>query len=115
MKSFSYAFNGIFKVIKTERNVKIHLIASALVTCAGICFSITKTEWLVLILTMCFVIVLEMINTAVEYMADLVSPDYNENVKIIKDVSAGAVLLAAIASVIIGLVIFIPYVYNVIA
>jgi undecaprenol kinase len=96
-------------VIKNERNFKIHLVAIIIVTRAGFYFSISKVEWLIIILTMMFVTTLELINSAIEYLSNFVSPRFNENIKIIKDVSAGAVLLAAIGSVIIGLIIFVPY------
>jgi undecaprenol kinase len=109
MKSFKHAINGILKVIKNERNFKIHLVAIIIVTRAGFYFSISKVEWLIIILTMMFVTTLELINSAIEYLSNFVSPRFNENIKIIKDVSAGAVLTAAIGSVIIGLIIFIPY------
>jgi diacylglycerol kinase len=114
MKSFKYAFNGIFKVIQTERNFKIHVIAIVLVTTIGFYFSVSQVEWLILILAFILVTVTEMINTALENVSDFVSPHYNEKIKHIKNISAGAVLLAAIGSLIIGLIIFLPYIHKLI-
>ena len=108
LKSFKYAFEGIFSAIKKERNMKIHIAMMLAVIVAGIIFSISKIEWICCLFCFGLVISLEMVNTAIEVLADLVDEKYNEKIKLIKDVAAGAVLVSAIISAIIGLMIFIP-------
>jgi diacylglycerol kinase len=110
MKSFIHAFRGIYKVIRSEKNFRIHLLAILLVNFAGFYFSISKTEWIVIVLAIIVVVVSEMINSAIEYLSDYASPQYNETIKNVKDISAGSVLLAAIGSLVIGIIIFYPYI-----
>lgn len=110
--SFGYAFRGIASFIKNEHHAKIHVIATIVVVAAGCWYKITKTEWLFVILSIAGVISIEMVNTAVEKTMDHLSPDLHPSVKFIKDVAAGAVLVAAIAAAIIGAVIFIPYIFQ---
>jgi len=112
LKSFAVAFQGIWVLLWNERNFRFHLLASVTVIIAGFFFHIEKTEWLVIFLVIGLVLSVEALNTSIEYICDLVSPDYNPIVKKIKDVSAAAVLLAAIVAVIIGCIIFIPYILN---
>jgi len=110
MKSFIHAFRGIYKVIRSEKNFRIHLLAIFAVTFVGFYFSITKTEWIVIVLAMMVVVVTEMLNSAIEYLSDYASPQYNETIKNVKDISAGSVLLAAIGALVIGIIIFFPYI-----
>ena len=112
LKSFAAAFQGIWTLICNERNFRFHLSATVAVIIAGFFFHIEKTEWLAIFLSIGLVLSVEALNTSVEYICDLVSPDYNPIVKKIKDVSAAAVLLAAIVAAIIGCIIFIPYIFN---
>lgn len=109
---FSYAREGILRVIKTERNFKIHLLAAFLVVLLGLFVGINKTEWLVLILIIFSVLAAETFNSALEETANVMKKrldlDYNQTT-FARNMSAGAVLLLAIASVIIGLIIFLPY------
>jgi len=112
LKSFAVAFQGIWTLIRNERNFRFHLLASVTVIIAGFFFKIEKTEWLIIFLSIGLVLSVEALNTSIEYICDLVSPDYNPMVKKIKDVSAAAVLLVAIIAVIIGCIIFIPYIFN---
>ncbi|RFS22491.1 diacylglycerol kinase family protein [Chitinophaga silvatica] len=109
--SFGYAFNGIAAFVKSEAHAKIHVIATLVVIAAGCWYKITKVEWLFIILAIAVVFITEMLNTTVEKMMDHLSPDYHPNIKFIKDVAAGAVLIGAIAAAIIGAVIFIPYIF----
>ena len=102
------AINGILSVVKSGRNIKIQLIFAIIVIIAGIVFKITNIEFLILILTIFFVLVSEFMNTAIENLCDLYTTEYNEKIKIIKDIGAGAVTLAAIASVCVGLIMFLP-------
>ena len=108
IKSFKYAIQGIQTGIKEEKNMKVHILIMLLVIIAGIILKINKIEWLICIILFGFVISLELINTAIENIVDFITLEKNEKAKIIKDTSAGAVLISAITSAIIGLIIFIP-------
>ena len=105
---FKYAFNGLKILIKEEHNARIHLFIACCVLIAGIVFKISTIEWIAVILCIALVFALELINSAIENTADLISKEKNETIKKIKDLSAAAVLIAAIASAIIGLIIFLP-------
>ncbi len=109
-ESFGYAFEGIWTGIRNERNMKIHCIAVILVTLAGTLFHITAAQWCICLLLFALVISLELVNTAVEAVVDLVTEEKKPLAKIAKDTAAGAVLFAAIVSAIIGCIIFLPYV-----
>ncbi|MDR2868210.1 MAG: diacylglycerol kinase family protein [Bacteroidales bacterium] len=108
IKSFKYAFNGLKILIQEEHNSWIHVFAAIGVLIAGFLLKITTYEWLAVIFCIGFVIALEMVNSAIENIADFVSPEKHIMIKKIKDLSAGAVLMAAIVSAIIGLIIFLP-------
>lgn len=108
IKSFQYAIEGIIIAIKKERNLKIHICIMVLVIICGFIFKISTTEWIICIILFGLVISLELVNTAIENTVDLVTLEKNSKAKIAKDVAAGAVLVSAIASAIIGLIIFIP-------
>lgn len=107
--SFGYAFEGIWTGIRKERNMKIHCLAIILVTLAGTLFHITPTQWCICLLLFALVASLELVNTAVEAVVDLVTEEKKPLAKIAKDTAAGAVLFSAIVSAIIGCIIFIPY------
>lgn len=109
-RSFGYAFGGIRTGIQKERNMKIHCTALVLVIIAGAVVKLTATEWCICIVLCALVISLELVNTAVEAVVDLVTEEKKPLAKIAKDTAAGAVLVAAIASVIAGLLIFVPYI-----
>jgi diacylglycerol kinase len=109
IRSFAYAFSGLYEAVKSEMHMKFHLFASVLVIAAGFYFSVTKSEFLVILICIALVISLELINTAIEHLCNKLMPDTNANVKYIKDVSAGAVLVASIIAMVIGLIIFWPY------
>ena len=108
LKSFKYAFDGICTGIKEEQNMKIHITIMILVIIFGIMLKISKMEWIICIILFGLVISMELINTAIENTVDLVTKEKNEQAKIAKDVAAGAVLVSAFASAIIGLIIFVP-------
>ena len=108
INSFKYAFDGIFTALKTEQNIKIHIIIMILVIIFGIILNISKIEWIICIILFGFVISLELINTSIENTVDLITVEKNPKAKIAKDTAAGAVLIAAMTSAIIGLMIFIP-------
>lgn len=112
--SFKHAFEGIRVAIKSERNLQIHIVIMFLVIIFGIILKISVVEWFVCLLLFGGVISLEMINTAIETTVDLITMERNPNAKLAKDASAGAVLVMAIVSVIIGLIIFVPKILEVI-
>lgn len=107
--SFGYAFEGIWTGIRKERNMKIHCLAIICVTLAGTLLHIAAAEWCICLLLFALVASLELVNTAVEAVVDLVTEDKKPLAKIAKDTAAGAVLFSAIISVFIGCIIFIPY------
>ena len=107
---FGYAFEGIWTGIRNERNMKIHCLAIIVVTLTGTLFQITAMEWCICLLLFALVAALELVNTAIEAVVDLVTEEKKPLAKIAKDTAAGAVLFAAIISVIIGCIIFLPYV-----
>ena len=109
--SFKYALEGLGKAIKTERNIKIHICAMILVIISGIILKISKIEWIICIILFGLVISAELFNTAIETAVDIAMPEKDSRAKKAKDVSASAVLVLAIASAIIGLMIFIPKLY----
>ena len=109
LKSFKYAFSGISYVLKTSRNFKIQLIFAFASLMIGFLLQISQSNYLILIATIMSVLILEILNTSVESIVDLVvKKEFNSLAKISKDTSAGAVLLASINSVIIALYIFVP-------
>lgn len=106
--SFSYAIKGIIHVIRTERNMKIHVIVSIFVLGLGVYFSLNQVEWIFILLAIGGVLSLEMMNTAVERAVDLVTEDHHPLAMHAKDAAAGAVFIYAVLSVLIGCIIFIP-------
>ena len=108
LNSFYYAFRGIIYFFKEGVHAKIHGIATMVVIVAGYYFKISRNEWFVLLLTCGLVLCAEAINTAIEKLTDMVSPGHHKQAEFVKDVAAGAVLIAAIFAVVIGLIIFIP-------
>ncbi|MCK8815930.1 diacylglycerol kinase [Natroniella sulfidigena] len=106
INSFNYAITGIIKVLKSELNMKIHFIFAILALSSGVLFNLSKVEVLILFLTITLVIFAEMINTAIEELSDLVCQEFNQQIKLIKDIAAGAVLITALNALIVGYVIF---------
>ena len=112
MPGFKFAFSGLMHTIKTENNFRIHLIIAFVVVIAGLFFNITTVQWLFLISAIGIVLMAELFNTAIELIVNLISPDYNKKAGQIKDIAAASVFIAAITAVIMGLIIFIPYIIN---
>ena len=108
VRSFRCAFAGLWYVIRTQRNVRIQLCIGAGVTALGLWLGLSSVRWTLLALTIGFVLVSEMINTAVEALTDLTCPEYHPLAKAAKDASAGAVLLAALTSIAVGLLVLGP-------
>lgn len=107
-KSFVYAFNGIATLLRDEHNSRIHVAAMAAVVIMGFLLGLTATEWCVVALCCGGVLMAEAMNSAVEAVADLVSPEYHPLIKKAKDVGAAGVLMMAIAAATAGLIIFLP-------
>jgi diacylglycerol kinase (ATP) len=108
IRGFGYAFNGIWHAAVTQLNFKVHLVAAVVAVCGGWALHISPDEWLWIILCIGIVLAAELFNTAIEFLTDLVSPEYNKKAGLVKDMSAGAVLVIAICALIIGLIIFVP-------
>lgn len=111
INSFGFATKGIIDLFQHHQNARIHLIVSILVTISGFLLHISPTEWIALVICIALVIALEGMNSAIEYLADLVSPDYHPLAGKAKDIAAGAVLWAVIGAVIVGGIIFFPKIY----
>ena len=108
VKSFSYAFQGIKTFFLTQHNAWIHALATFIVIILGIVVNLSTSEWCWIGLAIALVFITEMLNTAIEFLTDLVSPEYHSKAKKTKDVAAGAVLLATFFAVLLALFIFIP-------
>ena len=108
INSFKYAIEGFISSFKTERNMKIHILAMTIVIALGILLKLSKIEWCIITIAIVVVISAELFNTAIETVVDMISPQKNPEAKLAKDIAAGAVLTLAIGTVIIGVIIFIP-------
>jgi len=106
MKSFIYAFRGIFYTIRTERNMRVHLCFTFYVILAGFVTQMSNPEWTAILVCIGVVNALECLNTSVERLCDTVHPEKSEGIKHAKDTAAAAVLCAAVASAVVGGVIF---------
>ncbi len=110
--SFRYAFAGLAYILRTQRNMWIHIAIAAGVVALGLWLGLGRMEWAILALTMALVFVAEFANTIAETTIDLITPTYHPLAKTAKDVAAGAVLLAALAAVVIGLLILGPHLWD---
>ncbi len=108
LKSFKYAFNGVKILIKEEHNSRIHLLAAISAIGLGIFFNISICEWIAIVFAIGFVISLEIVNSAIENIADFISPQKHYKIKKIKNLTASAVLVGAFCALIIGFLIFLP-------
>ena len=109
IRSFKYAFVGIWTMLKSQHNAWVHAFATVMVTAMGLILNVTTSDWCWLILAIMAVWSAEALNTAFEFLADVASPDFHPLVKKSKDVAAGAVLISAIGAVIIGLLVLGPH------
>jgi len=107
-RSFGYAWAGVRLLFGQERNAQIHLALAVVAVLLAWWLDFSTTEWALLVLTIGVVIIAEAMNTAIETLTDLISPDYHPQAKAVKDLAAGGVLLAAIMAVIIALFLFLP-------
>lgn len=112
--SFKYAFQGLLASFKTERNMKIHILIMILVILMGVTLKINIIEWIISIILFGMVISAELFNTVIETVVDMIVQYKDPKAKLAKDISAGAVLVLAISSAIIGLIIFIPKLFTLI-
>lgn len=108
LRSFKYAFHGIWLLVRYEHNAWIHCFAAVCVVVAGAVLGLSVTEWIVITFAVGLVLAAEAINSSIEALADLVSPGYNEAIKRTKDLAAGAVLILAIVAAVVGLIVFVP-------
>lgn len=106
--SMKFAWKGMKTMLRTQHNMRIHLFASIIVTGAGFIFHLSSGKWLALVITIAIVWITEAVNTAIEFLVDLVSPEYDPLAGHVKDIAAAAVLISALAAIIIGCIIFIP-------
>jgi len=112
VKSFRYAARGFWYVFKHEQSVRLHLLASLCVIILMIYFQVALWQAIILFLVMTMVLVLELINTIFERMTDILRPRIHYYVEVIKDIMAAAVLVSSVGAVIIGILIFAPYVFS---
>ena len=109
-QSSKHAIRGIKTILKNERNFRIQIVAATSVSIVGIILNISHQDWIALGFLIALVLISEAFNSVIEAVCDTVSKEYRVNIKYAKDVSAGAVLVSAILSVILGLIIFMPYI-----
>ena len=114
LKSFAFAFNGLKSLINKEHNARIHVIVLICVIFFGVLFKIEVTEWIAVTIVSGLVILAELFNTAIERLADIVEPEWNDKIGLVKDYCAGAVLISSIIALAVGGLIFIPRVIDMI-
>ena len=108
INSFKYAFSGVKEAFQSERNMKVHFLLMVLAIVLGLILKLSSVEWAILVVTIGLVLMLEFINTSLEQIVDIVSPEKQEKAKIAKDVAAAGVLVSAIVAVLIGIFLFLP-------
>ena len=112
LTSFKYAFNGIRLLLRNESNAMLQCIIGVCTIAVGFILNISAMEWVAVVIACGCVFATEALNAAIERLADVVSPEYNEAIKTVKDISAGAVLFMSIAAAITGIIIFLPKLIN---
>lgn len=110
-RSFFFAINGLKSAVIKEPNFRIHVISAILALTAAYFFNFSLMEWLILAIVIFLVIAFELLNTVLEALVNLISPELNPEAKIAKDVAAAAVLASAIFSVIVGAILFLPKIF----
>jgi len=108
LRSFGFAFTGIYELFKSEPNARVHFLATICALIAGFFLRISKSEWCVILIVIALVWATEAFNTVIEKLIDHLFPEYHETARIVKDISAGAVLICAMVALVCGLVIFLP-------
>ena len=112
LEALCHSLDGIKYAFQTERSLKIELVCAALATSLGLIFELNEVEFAVLFLTIGVVLLAELMNTTIEVMLDLYSQEYNEKIKLAKDIASGAVLIISIISVMVGAVLLLPKIFN---
>jgi diacylglycerol kinase len=108
LKRFQFAFEGLFFLVKKDKNIQLHLVFLALAIGISFYFKLSTLEWISILICSALVLTLEAINTGLEEICNLIDTDFNLKIKLIKDISAAAVLIASIFSAVVGAIIFIP-------
>jgi diacylglycerol kinase (ATP) len=106
LDSMNYAFEGVIHVLRTQRNLRIHFAVAALVLVAAVVVNVAKFELLALLISITFVLIAEMLNSAVEAAIDIATTSFDPMAKLAKDIAAGAVLIAAINALVVGYIVF---------
>lgn len=106
LRSFGYAFEGLGRLIRQQRNAQIHLVLTTVIVIVSWVWGLSRVEWLILVLTISLVLGMEAINTAIEAVVDLVSPQYHPLAKLAKDIAAGSVLITAIGAIFVALLLY---------
>lgn len=108
LKSIGFAFKGMMTLLRTEASIQLQFLIALFVTAAGFYFNISKFEWMIQIAMIGLIMSIEGLNTAIESVADFIHPEHHRKIGRLKDIAAGAVFIAAITAVIVGLLIYIP-------
>jgi len=108
LKSIGFALKGAYKLITTEHSVMVQFLIAILLVIAGFYFHISREEWMIQTLALGLVLGIESLNTAVEKIADFIHPEFHDRIGFIKDIAAGAVMFAATAAIVVGLLIYVP-------
>lgn len=111
-RSYKFALRGLIAIFLQQLNFRLELLISVLVITTGIIVKINSIEWIVIVFAISLVLIAEALNSAVEAICDAVSRDFHKEIRHAKDIAAGSVLLASIAAVIVGIIIFLPYIIN---
>jgi diacylglycerol kinase (ATP) len=112
IRSFRFAISGIAYMLRTQQNAQVHLAITIAVCLAGLLLGASAADWRWLAVAIAFVWIAETVNTAFEYLCDVVSPALHDGVAKAKDIAAGAVLIAAIFAIIVGCLVFVPLVFR---
>jgi len=108
LKSIGFAVRGAIKLITTEHSVMVQSSIAVIMIVAGFYFHISREEWMMQVLAFGLVLAVESLNTAIEKIADFIHPEFHSRIGLIKDIAAGAVMFAALAAIVVGLLIYVP-------
>ena len=111
MSGFAYAAKGLIEAVKSQFTIRFHFVSTIVVIGLSFYYDLSANEWCIILLCISLVWVAELLNTALEYLTDFVSPEYNYLAGKVKDIAAGAVLIAALLSACIGLIVFVPKIF----
>jgi len=111
LRGFKFAINGLVYAIRTQLNVRVQLFSVLIVAVAGFCYQISSLEWLAVVICIGAVLLAELMNTAIETLVDMVSPEFNTKAGLVKDIAAAAVLITALMALAVALIIFVPKIF----